>query len=97
MNSLQTLRNLLPNPLPLQINPRHPALLHIRLVLPPIQRKRDIEQLPRELSELVERQRVARRSGGGVGVGGGGREELVVAHGEEGLGVEIGEEEEGGP
>jgi hypothetical protein len=32
-----------------------------------------------------------------VGVGGGGREELVVAHGEEGLGVEIGEEEEGGP
>ena len=82
MYSLQTLRHLLPHALPLQIDARHPALLHVRLVLPPVQRERNIQELARERRELVEGERIARGRGGG-----GGGEELVVAHREEGLGV----------
>lgn len=82
MYSLQTLRHLFPHTLPLQIKAWHPALLYVRLVLPPVQRECDSEQLARKRREFVEGERVAR----GHGRGGSG-EELVVAHREEGLGV----------
>ena len=45
MNNKKIPRNLLPHALPLQINPPAPYPLNIHLVLPPIQRERDIEQL----------------------------------------------------
>ena len=47
MNSQQTSHNLLPHALPLQINSRHPSPLDVRLVLPPLQRESNIEQLAR--------------------------------------------------
>jgi hypothetical protein len=81
MYSLQTFRYLVSYTYPTEIQTRHAALLDLRLVIPPVKSKRNVEQCARKGHQFVQSQRRP-----GVG------EKFVITHRQERLSVKLGEE-----
>lgn len=52
MHNLQTPGDLLPHVFLFEVHARHPALVHIRLIFAPVQRKRDADEFTQNTDSL---------------------------------------------